>query len=114
MLSNFVDQGGVPAWVSNTSTANADVTCVKAADTANCWCIDEIAYSYSGGTVTGRLTIVIGSTTYLDIDIVATGPGQIYFPKGLFDGAVTKNVAATVKLYAGGSGVVGKLNVRFR
>ena len=67
-----------------------------------------VAWSYNGAPVAGRLTIENGAGDIVfDIDIIAAGPNSILFePK--VRGSL--NTALIITLFAGGAGVIGKLN----
>lgn len=65
-----------------------------------------LLFSYSGSPTGGRLTVVVASTTYLDVDITAAGP-QLLRLDPVFVNPGTGNVVIT--LAAAGSGVTGKL-----
>ena len=99
----------VQAATSLTATAtNANATATLAAAGSGIKnVIDGIAWSYSGGIpVGGRVVISDGSSIVFDEDVTSSGAG--FFPvrrKG------TANTALTVTLYAGGAGIVGKVNI---
>lgn len=65
-----------------------------------------IAWSYTGGTPTGTLSIADGSNTIFSIDITAAGPG--FIPIGL-EG--TPGNSMTITLSSGGGGITGKLSI---
>lgn len=67
----------------------------------------QVDWSYSESPTGGALTIAFGSTTY-EIAVTNGGPGQLFYPDGVGNGA---NEAVVVTLAAGGGTVVGKLNV---
>lgn len=92
-----------------TSGSNADATITYSADPYGYHTISGIAYSYSGTVTTGRITVENGSGTIVfDETIPAAGSGFFDFKDGL---AGSPNTAMIIKIFAGGSGVVGKLNV---
>lgn len=115
-------------------TSNTDAVATLAADTSNSqsgnsanldfWVLDWIVWSYSGGTPAGRLTATWGSTVLLDIDITNAGPGELRFGAHAplyhtVQGTnkvnyVVRGEALVVRLYAGGSGVTGKVSFRAR
>lgn len=71
-----------------------------------------VAWSYSAAPTGGKLTIAIGATTKLEVDIIAGGPGFIRFEPPLTnEGAGTSNVVIT--LAAGGGTVVGKVTALY-
>jgi len=69
--------------------------------------IHNIQWSYSAAPTGGRLTVVQGSTTILDLDITAAGPGGYNFT---LTGAMS--AAIVVTLASGAGAVVGKVNVQ--
>lgn len=68
--------------------------------------IGGIVFSYSGTPTGGSLTITDGGVTVFSVDITASGPGPIVFPRPMKFAA---NSAVVVTLAAGGSGIVGKV-----
>ena len=72
----------------------------------------RVIWSYSADPTGGRLTVVAGATTLLDVDIPKGGPGFLDIDGFDPPAGSTDNVVAT--LYAGGSGIVGKLNVAMK
>lgn len=115
MRNNQVDKCAQPSFVKkHDESGNTDTVATKDAKADEFWCIDWATWSYSGVPTGGRLTIAIGSTTVFDIDITAGGPGHIRFDPPLYNPSQTLNEAVTGTLYAGGSGVVGKLTIRLR
>lgn len=95
----------------------AVVTIAAVADllsTKTVWVIRRITYSYSAAPTGGRLTAVFGSTTLLDIDITAAGPGMFTFNQ---DNVLTNNTGneeVVITLASGGGAVVGKLAVQYQ
>lgn len=68
----------------------------------------EVAWSYTGGTVSGgNLKIEDGGFTIFSMDIDARGQGQVAFARPKQG---TPNLAMTITLAAGGSGVSGKVS----
>ncbi len=116
MRSNYVDIDSAPRFVlKNDASSNADASATLAADADNFWAIDWIGWGYDGTPTGGRLTVTIGSTVVFDIPITAGGPGFLDFSGApLYAQAQTRNEAVTVKLFAGGSGVTGKVQFRAR
>ena len=93
---------------TNTGAEDSDVNIGFGAIDGATHVISGVAWSYSGGTPTGRLTIGDGySSTYFDIDIVSSGPGFIPFEPPLAGGP-SSNLILT--LYAGGGSTIGKIN----
>lgn len=64
--------------------------------------------SYSAAPTGGRLTVLDGATTILDLDVTAAGPTPIALSRSL---AGSINTAMTITLAGGGGAVVGKLTV---
>jgi hypothetical protein len=93
--------------VASGTNANAVVTLAARTDGQG-WAIDGFAWSYSGDPTGGRVTLAAGAVTFLDLDVTAKGPGVVSFNRPLRTPA---NTALTATLSAGGSGVVGKLNL---
>ncbi len=92
----------------NVPSSNTDaVLTFSAAGAGIAHLLGKIVWSYSGTPTGGRLTVKDGSSVVLDVDVTAAGPGFIPFDKALKG---TANTAMEVRLYAGGSGVVGKIN----
>lgn len=94
-----------------TAAANTAVTITYAASGAQVnrpHAIRGLVWSYSGGTPVGSLTITEGGTTVFSIDITSEGPGFINWPLGA---GTSSNIELAVTLAAGGSDIVGKLNV---
>jgi hypothetical protein len=94
---------------NNTPATNTNaVITYAAAGAGQVNVISGVAWSYSAAPTGGRLKIEDGSGNIVfDIDITAAGPGFIPFrppKKG------TANTALILTLYAGGSGVQGKVN----
>lgn len=89
---------------------NADAVITYAADAYGRHSIDGISWSYSGGTpANSTLKIEDGSGNIIfSEDITVAGPGFFKFENEL---AGTIGRAMIITLTAGGSGVVGKLNV---
>lgn len=87
------------------SNTNAVVT-LAAPGSGKRWAFTGLYWSYSGGDPTGgRMLLTVGGVTILDIDITSKGPG--FFPTPIHQGGDNEAVALT--LYAGGSGVSGKV-----
>ena len=88
----------------------ADIT--VSADGDHFWAIDMIAWSYSADPTNGKLSISFGGTLIFEVDITKGGPGILPIVTPIYTG--TPNEALLVELAAGGSGVTGKLNIRYR
>lgn len=93
-------------WTTDTINAtNADAVLTWAARTGAAHSVDVVRWSYSAAPTGGRLTIKDGATIIEDVDITAAGPGFLPYSR-----TGHTNNAFEVRLYAGGSGVVGKLS----
>lgn len=90
-----------------TSAPNAAIVITMVATRKRGRMAGAIVWSYSAAPTGGRLTMA-GGGFGLDIDITAGGPGYVpfYVPIHAMD---DNDVIAT--LYAGGAGIVGKLNI---
>lgn len=69
--------------------------------------LGTIVWSYSAAPTGGRITVAGGGWN-LDVDIIAAGPDFIPFNFGEY---ATDDNDVVITLYAGGAGIVGKLNV---
>lgn len=107
MLAKLITATHFPA------AATAAVVTI-AADSEQAWCLRRISASYSAAPTAGRLTVVAGSTTLLDIDITAAGPFVLDLDQENVLTNNTKNEAVVVTLASGGGTVVGKLNVQYQ
>lgn len=114
--SNGPDTLGLPVG-SVVGNANADTVVNLATNLMDDpihdrWIIGWIVYSYSGTPTGGRLRIKDLTTgdVVQDFDISATGKDFLFFPKAI---AFKPGSAIEVRLFAAGTGVVGKLNVHF-
>ena len=100
----------IPFTSSDTGTDAADTAIVitYAAITDRSHVIHGIEWSYSETPTGGGLTVAVGGTTVLQLDIAVGGPDQIILdpPHKADQGA-----AVVVTLAAGGGTAVGKLNV---
>ncbi len=66
-----------------------------------------LVWSYSSTPTGGKVTLKKGSTTILEIDIIAGGPG--FIPIDGFSSELNGSLSATIA--PGGSGVVGKVSL---
>ena len=89
---------------------NAAATVTLAAAGAGIpWVLGSISWSLSTNPGTAvELTVTVGGTEMLSFDVTQGGPGQLRWERGL-RGA--DNAAMVISLAAGGTGVVGKVNV---
>ena len=93
-----------------TSSSNAAATITYAVITGMQHTVHSLIVSYAGGTALGSIKIEDGAgTTVFFADIPAAGLYVIPLSAPL---AGSKGAAMVVTLAAGGSGVVGKLNVQ--
>jgi len=90
-----------------TAAANTNVVITYAARTGATHLLSGIAWSYDD-TPAGRLTVDYEGHHVFDVDITQGGPGFIPFP---MNKAGRLGLACTITLYAGGQGIIGKLNV---
>lgn len=92
-----------------TAAANTAVALTYAAVAGRQHVIGDLIVSYSGAPTGGNLKVEDGSgNTVFQVDIVAAGPTilPLELPR-----MGSPNTALIVTLAAGGSGVVGKINV---
>jgi hypothetical protein len=70
--------------------------------------VQGIQWSYSEAPTGGRLTVVLGATTVIDLDITSAGPGGfgVLIPAGT-------NTTLVVTLASGAGTCVGKLNMQY-
>ena len=68
----------------------------------------SIYYSYSASPTGGNLQITDAGSTVFELDVPTTGPGVVRFDQGRKG---DPNAAVVVTLAAGGTGVLGKVNV---
>lgn len=108
--------GTVPASIRTstedyvTTTHTACVVTIPAPPPGWSNVIGGVAWSYTGGTATGSLTIADGSgNTVLSLDCVSsTTQSAVYFdPPRCF----SNNTITTITLADGGAGATGKLNI---
>jgi hypothetical protein len=99
-----------PASADNAETGtNANVVVTLAATAGIYHILPAILFSYSDTPTGGRLTVEDGAANIvMDLDITAKGAGRVPFVPALRS---TVNTALIITLYAGGVGIVGKLNV---
>ncbi len=99
--------GDANMWAVGLATADVTVTVVAPATGSGKFIlIERVDWSYTGGTPVGRLTVGYGSTVVFDIDIITAGPASVEVNR-----VIPLETAAIVKLFGGGSGLIGKLNV---
>ena len=102
--------GGKTERSTPVANTNADVTLEALPNTI--YTIVGILASYSAVPTGGRIGVVIGAlpgTIAFDLDITQAGPIQL--PFNLTEDLV--NTQVTVRLFAGGVGVIGKLTVAY-
>jgi hypothetical protein len=95
--------------VRATPAANANVEVVLPAVANTVYTITGILASYSGTPTAGRIGILSGAAIVFDYDIVQAGP--IPLPYQFTE--MSPNTAVTIRLFAGGVGITGKLVVAF-
>lgn len=100
----------IPTTPTETATSadNAAATITYAAAAGQRHALSGIIWSYDGSPTGGRLTVTEGVTMLLDVDITESGPGFLPFERGKSGGT---GAVLTITLYAGGAGVIGKLNI---
>lgn len=114
-LSGAVVAGGVSlsaAQPASDATATVPAANAAAVVTFNAVAgqrhrLTMLGYSYGTAPTAGRLTVLDGATTIIDLDITAVGPGVLPIPPGGIRGSV--NTAMVATLAAGGAGVQGKI-----
>jgi hypothetical protein len=94
---------------TGTSTSNGAVTVTVAAAAPFYAIISGVCWSYSGGTPTGSLIIQVAGTTMFQFDITNNGAGFIPMVPPVRATNTAQNITAT--LTAGGTSIVGKLNL---
>lgn len=115
MRQNYADPEATARFAQKLdASANADAVITIPADADEFWMLDSVGWSYDGDPTGGRLTVAIGGTLLLDTDVTSGGPGLLEFRKPYYKTAETKNEAMVITLYAGGSGVTGKVYCRYR
>lgn len=102
-----MDQPIKPDYV--TAAANTAVNKTYAGAAGKRHCLSKIDWSYNGDPTAGALTVTSGGVTIYSIDITKGGPGPLSFANPIMG---EPGEAVVVTLAAGGSGVVGKLNVQ--
>lgn len=116
MYQNYADLHAVGKVAQKLdASANADAVVTVPAKQTEFWVLDWLAWSYSGSPTGGKVTVSIGGTVLFEVDITDDGPGAFHFENApLYDANETTNQALVVTLAAGGAGVTGKLNIRYR
>jgi hypothetical protein len=105
---------------SNFPAANLAAVVTIAAEASNVWCIRRITCSYADPAnaattpTAGRLTVVAGSTTLLDVAITLQGEKDFEFDQDNVLTNNTLNEAVVITLAAPGGAVVGKLAVQYQ
>lgn len=88
--------------------ANTAAIITLAATTGKQHMVLGVQWSYSVSPTGGRLTIVDGSTTIVDLDISGSGPGGFSFSL-----PGTTNTAMVITLASGTGSCVGKLSAQY-
>ena len=116
MHSNFADLHAQPKFKTDLQKGtDTPCECSEPANADNFWVLDWVAWSYSGAPTGGKCTVSIGGVNVFEVDVTSGGPGLLHFDQHeLYNAAQTKNEALVVTLAAGGSGVTGKLQIRYR
>lgn len=100
----------------NLPAANTAAVITLAAITGQRQVINLVAWSYSGTPTGGNLKIEDDTTSVLDLDITASGPGSIIFGAANEDGGLASSLdkKLVITLAAGGTGITGKVHVQAR
>lgn len=98
---------GFPTRTRHTPAANTAAVATLAAVTGQRHMITQIDWSYGATPTSGTLTINLGAETHTYYVVVA-GPGQLFFPEGLFG---DESAQVVVTLSAGGASVSGAVQV---
>lgn len=93
---------------TSTSSANAAATITLAANSDEFHAVHSIQCSYSAAPTTATVSVAIDGTTVFSMHVVGTEL-VIDLAKPIYG---EKGEALVVTLSAGGSGIVGKLNVQ--
>lgn len=108
LLQTILELLSSPVSTSHTATGtNALVTIVLAADPGLNHRIASLSWSYSADPTGGAISIFDGGNLVYQLDVTTSGPG--FVPVNL---KFSAGAAVTVSLAAGGSAIVGKLNVQ--
>lgn len=94
--------------ITSGTATNAAVTVTLVGQAAQRHKAHQVTWSYSAAPTNGRVNSSGLQGDELDFDVTAGGPGGLALPPSSY-GGVAGNVTFT--LAAGGSGIVGKLNV---
>ena len=100
-------EGGQTQKITSAANANADII-LPATPNVN-YTIKQILISYSALPTSGRVGLLSGATIVFDHDIAQAG--LIQLPFDMTEELV--NTAMTIRLFAGGTGVIGKLTVAY-
>lgn len=107
VLGFLVSMLSVPANTGHTNRAtNAAATVTLVPGEGKAFGISSLSWSYSGTPTGGSISIFDGGNLVEQWDITAGGPG---FLPVFLRGSTGQTLAVT--LSAGGSGIVGKINV---
>ena len=97
------------AAVSAVSAANTAVTVTLAAVAGQRHRLTMCTWSYSAAPTGGRLTVVDGATTVVDVDVTTVLTEALPLPPGGITG--TSGAAMAITLAAAGAGIIGKIAV---
>lgn len=102
----------------STASANTDVVITLAATSGTVWFINWIDFSYSADPTGGELTVAYGGTTLFSTYITkggASGPLRLNLSRPIprVSGVEVPD-AVVITLKAGGSGIIGRLNVQYQ
>jgi len=103
--------GGTTARVTSAANTNADI--VLPAVPGVVYQITSILASYSGAPTTARFGILSNAVAVIDLDLSLTQAGIIPLPYPLSLTEDVPGAAITIRLFAGGVAIVGKLMVGY-
>ena len=101
--------GLVMEYFYSTSAVNADLSILLAATTGLTHFVTGIIASYSLAPMAGRLSVIDGTTTIFNIDILIQNLPPVLFPLDNPLNAIQGN-SMEIRLSAGGALNTGKLN----
>lgn len=93
--------------LSNAPAVNTNAVITYAAVPGQRHRLTGLGFSYNAAPTGGRLTVVDGATTRVDIDLTSAGYTDLTLPPGGIFGAV--NTALVITLAAAGAAVTGKV-----
>lgn len=103
--------GGQTVKVTSAANTNADIVLPAAVGTI--YQITSILASYSVAPTTARFGVLSNAVVVIDLDLSLSQAGIIPLPYPLLMAEDVPGAAITIRLFAGGIGVVGKLMVGY-